>query len=172
MTGLEEQHPIPWLHRGAFDLVDIVFCCVRLLQGIWQHTHFGVIISSAVWSVRVASQELSHISETTWLRLNHLSWGLLIVSFMREDARLLDFCSLFICWMCACETDGGHRADWNWNHSKKFTNLAQSDYDLKCAIITNNQVLSDPERTANYSLIWFCTCSAVKPELSLPRISD
>lgn len=24
---------------------------------------------------------------------------------MKEDAQLLDFCSLFVCWMCACDTD-------------------------------------------------------------------
>lgn len=76
--------------------------------------------------------------------------------------------------MCVCETDGATepRETETTQRNSQILPKIMLIMMIKCIIITNNQAVSDPKQTANYSLIWLCTCSTVKPELSLPRISD
>lgn len=67
-----------------------------------------VDVSSRALSDRGAWQELSHITKTTWLLLNHLSRRLLIVLFMKEEALLADF---IVRWTCISEVAGKLRKD-------------------------------------------------------------
>lgn len=125
-----------------------------------------VNISSLALSVWGAWEELSHISKTTWLLLNHLSWRLLIVSFMKEDARLEDVCSL-LSVECVFQWGRGQTAE----RSAKFKKFKPSD------VVTNDETNSlsptpqNQRRPCNLSTHCYFECANGNTFLSLGRVS-